>query len=414
MSALSHPAPRPASDSSQSPASGRPPGGDAFDRAGVLTVSGLHFAHDVYGAFISALLPLLIERFGLPLSMAGVLVSAFRLPSVLQPFLGYWADRYDARLLVVWAPAATAIAISVLGLAPGYLGMIVLLLVAGLSSACFHPAAGALVTRVGGNRWGRASAYFMTGGELGRAIGPVFIATAVAALALEGLWILAAPAILASIYGYTRIAGRNARIPKPPPPAALRAAIAARRGPLLLMCLIVLLRSLTLAGFQTYLPTFMTQSGASLQFAGLALTLYEVGGVAGAFLGGSLSDRFGRRALMLASQVTAGPVLFAALIFAQEPVGLGLLVVGGFLALSSGSVQLALMQELLPGNRSVAAGLTYFLSFESAVITTLAIGLAADAIGLSATLTISVLISMASLPFTLLLPSTTRLAGGGH
>jgi MFS family permease len=47
--------------------------------------------------------------------------------------------------------------------------------------------------------------------------------------------------------------------------------------------------------------------------------------VAGAFVGGPLSDRFGRKTVMAVSQAVAGPLLFGALTFAREPIGLPLL-----------------------------------------------------------------------------------------
>jgi len=383
-----------------------------FDQRGVVAVSGCHLAHDIYGAFVSTILPVLMARYGIPIGAAGGLVSAYRLPSILQPFLGYWADRYDARLLVVSLPAVTALAITLLGVAPSYSVALALLLLAGLSSAAFHPAAGALVSWTGGDRRGRAVAYFSTGGEIGRMLGPVLIATALAYIAIEQILLLIVPALAMCAYAFVHIAGRGARVVRPPPPAALRAAIRAQRGPLMLMGTIVLLRSLSIASFQTYLPTFMTQGGSSLQTAGLALTIYEIGAVCGQFVGGGLSDRFGRRRLMLLSQVTAGPALFAALSYAQEPAGFAFLALGGVLAVSAGSVQVAIMQELLPGNRSVATGISYFLSFESSVVATLVIGLAAQLFGLANALSVSVWLSMASLPFTLLLPETGRPTAG--
>src|SRR4030095_16638539 len=97
----------------------------------------------------------------------GGLARPYPLPSLFQPSLGYWADRYDARLLVVSLPAVTALAVTLLGLAPTYSIALALLLLAGLSSAAFHPAAGALVSWTGGDRRGRAVSYFSTGGEIG-------------------------------------------------------------------------------------------------------------------------------------------------------------------------------------------------------------------------------------------------------
>jgi FSR family fosmidomycin resistance protein-like MFS transporter len=386
----------------------RPQEKAAFDHRGVLAVSGCHTAHDMYGSCVGALLPVLIDRLAIPVGAAGVLVGAYRLPSLLQPFLGHWADHYDARLLVVFMPTLAAVAITSLGLASGYGATLALLVVAGLASAAFHPAAGAMVTRVGGDSWGRASAYFATGGEIGRTLGPAMIGSVLFYLAFEQIWVMALPAIAWSVFAYTQIAGKNARVRRPPPPAALGAAIKAQRGPLALMATIILLRSLAIASFQIYLPTYLKQGGTAVQVAAFALTAFEVGAVAGQFVGGALSDRFGRRRMMVFSQLTAGPVLFAALSLAQTSYLFAALLVGGFLAVSAGAVQMALMQELLPGNRSVAVGISYLLSFESQLVATLVIGFAADLVGLGDALSVSVWLSMASIPFTLLLPEPRR------
>jgi MFS transporter, FSR family, fosmidomycin resistance protein len=377
-----------------------------FDTAAVGTVATAHFVHDTYPAFVGTLLPLLIDKHGMSLAVAGGLATMIRWPSVAQPFLGYVADRTDARLLVILPPVVTAVAISLLGVAPTYTVLAALLLIAGASSAAFHPAAGAMVTRASGTQWGRASSYFMTGGELGRAVGPILIASTVAAVGLTGSWIAALPGLAVTGLAYALLRSRALTLGRSASPDDLIAAVRSRRRPLLLLAGIVLFRSLVIASFQTYVPTFLVKEGTSLLYAGFALTVYEAGGVLGAFVGGPLSDRFGRRTTMAASQATAGPILFGALLLAKEPVGIALLAVGGLLALSAGPVQLTLVQELLPRNRSAAAGIVMFLGFEGQVIAVLAMGFLADQIGLGSALAWSVLASMLSLPFTLLLPET--------
>jgi hypothetical protein len=70
-------------------------------------------------------------------------------------------------------------------------------------------------------------------------------------------------------------------------------------------------------------------------------------------------------------------------------------------------VQLTLAQELLPGSRSTAAGIVFFLSFEGSLFV-LVVGAAADVIGLGPALGFSVLVSMLSIPFTLALPDARK------
>ena len=72
-----------------------------FKAAGVVTVSAAHAVHDTYTAFLSPLLPLLIENLALTKAAAGLLTVFAQGPSLLQPFIGHLADRVDLRLLVV-------------------------------------------------------------------------------------------------------------------------------------------------------------------------------------------------------------------------------------------------------------------------------------------------------------------------
>ena len=380
-------------------------GRDRFDLGGVLTAAAAHFTHDLYPSFVGPLLPLLIEKHGLSLAAAGALATVPRWPALAMPLTGYIADRYDARGFVIWGPTVSALAMSSLGLAPNYATMVVLLLVAGFSSAAFHPAASAMATQASGRQWGRGTSFFLTGGELSRVVGPPFIVAVVSLFSLEGAWLAVVPALAIWLLAYRKL-GRGAQVKRRAAPAGLLAAVKARKGPLLVLIGVVTFRSLVIASFQTYYATYLTGIGESLVYAGVALAVYEAGGTAGAFVGGPTSDRFGRRTVMALSQLAAGPLLFLALVWGGSTPGLAVLFLGGLLALSAGPVQLALAQELLPGNRSAASGIMMFLSFEGTVFATLMIGLLADAVGLQSALAWSVLASMLSLPFTFMLPET--------
>lgn len=387
---------------------------EKFNTPAVAGLATAHFVHDLYPSFLGPILPLLIDKHAMSLGVAGGLATILRWPSVAQPFLGYWADRTDARLLVVLAPLVTALAIAGLGVAPGYVALVACLVVAGISSAAFHPVASAMITRVAGKQWGRGSSYFMTGGELARTAGPLFVAAVVTAFGLVNLWVAVLPALAISVYTYRQVGRRSSSVGIAPPAGGLRQAFGAQRRAILLLAAVVLFRSLVIASFQVFFPTFVVGTGATLAYAGLALAIYEAGGVVGAFTGGQLSDRFGRKTMMAVSQLTAGPLLFGAILMPDQPVGLALLGLGGLLALSAGPVQLTLVQELLPNNRSAAAGIVMFLGFEGQVFATIGMGLLADVVGLQSALSWSVLASMLSLPFTLLLPETRKRTAAGR
>ena len=112
--------------------------GVSFQTKPILTIVSGHFAHDVYTAFIAPLLPLLIKKLSLSLTLSGSLAAAIQLPSILSPLIGYLADHVNLRYFVILAPAVTATLISMLGLASSYPTLLLLLLTCGISVAAFH------------------------------------------------------------------------------------------------------------------------------------------------------------------------------------------------------------------------------------------------------------------------------------
>ena len=157
-----------------------------FQTEQVLTISSGHFVHDVYSAFLAPLLPLLIEKMSLTLTLAGSLSAFMQLPAILTPFIGHLADKYNLRYLVIIAPALTATVMSAMGLAPNYATLALLLILAGISSALFHAPAPAMVGQISGKRVGKGMSWFMGGGELARTVGPLVAVWAVSLLGVGG------------------------------------------------------------------------------------------------------------------------------------------------------------------------------------------------------------------------------------
>ena len=378
----------------------RPP---AFERSTVVVLSGAHFVHDTYPAFTGVLLPLLIPKLGLTLAEAGLLATGIRWTTLLQPFLGYVADRLDTRYFVIVGPATTALCMSLIGVAPNFLAVFVLLLLSGVSHAAFHPAAAAVVTRVSGNRWGKGTSFFMTGGELGRALGPLYIAALLALVGLEWSWMAVVPGLAFSVLLYDRL-HRSARIRFQHPPGRVREAFASARRGLVALSTSIAIRSVANGALVTFLPTLAVANGAGIAYAGAAIAAYEVGGTAGALAGGTWSDRFGRRRVMAVSLMIGLPVLALALAMDTGIPQIIVLAVAGCFVLSGGPVQLVTMQELLPDNRSLATGISYFMATAGSIVAMIAVGAVGDAIGLTSALVGATLVSLLALPAIALIP----------
>ena len=153
----------------------RPVEESEFNAGQVTTISAGHAVHDTYTAFLNPLLPAFKENLALSNTWVGLLSVFMQGPSLLQPFIGHLADRVSLRYLVILAPGVSATAMSLLGVAPAYAILALLLMVAGLSSATLHSVAPVMAGRLSGKSLGRGMGFWMVGGELGRTLGPLVI-----------------------------------------------------------------------------------------------------------------------------------------------------------------------------------------------------------------------------------------------
>lgn len=376
---------------------------ERFQADRVTTIAAAHAAHDVYTSFLPALLPAFIEKLALSTTQAGSLTLFLGWPSVLQPFIGYLADRVSLRYLVIGAPALTAIFMSSLGLAPTYAVMALMLIVVGFSTASLHAVAPVMVGRLSGRNLGRGMGYWMVGGEVAYTVGPIVVVSAVRWLGLEGITWLMVAGVLASVVLFLRLRDVPGRSPDAGQPLPWREAVRSMAPTLKPLTGIVILRAVILAALVTYLPTFLTREGTDLWLAGAALTVFQVGGIIGATLAGSASDRLGRHAVLMISLGTTA-ALMAAFLITGGWLRLVLLLPLGVTVAGTLPVLLALVQESFPANRALAHGIFMAISFtmESAVV--LVMGAAGDLVGLRLAYVGAVVAPVLCLPLVTQLP----------
>lgn len=371
-----------------------------FQTGKVLTIVGGHFFHDLYTAFIPPLLPLIIEKLSLSLTLAGSLMAFVQLPALLNPFIGYIADKISLRYLVIFAPAVTASLISSLGFAPTYLTLAIILFVTGVSVASFHAPAPAMVSRLSGTQVGKGMSLFMAGGELGRTVGPLLAVWAVSTWTLDGFYRIVLIGWVATVLLFIRLRNVAAHSEKS---ANLRPLIPYLKRLFLPLLVVMFFRNFLHVALTTYLPTFMDMEGASFWMAGAALSILEFAGVGGALISGTISDRLGRKPVLLVA--TIGSTLFMLIFLNVEgwmlvPVLLAL----GFTALSTTPILLAIVQEQLPNNRAMGNGLFMSIAFLLRPISLLVIGMIGDRIGLRPAFYGSAIIALLAIPGILTLP----------
>ncbi len=381
---------------------------DVFDQRGVLTVSGAHFAHDLYSSFLGPLIPAVQDKLGVSLFVASLMVPAQQMPSVVQPFVGAWADRTSKRWFVVAAPGIAALTVSSIGLAPHVALILLLLICSGLASAAFHAPSIALVGEYGGTKTGRAMSYFMFGGEASRSIGPLIITAAIAWFTLEGSFVVAVFGIVASIILYFTVDTSKSdsdAADRRQLNIAIRPLLRARIRWLTGIFGFSLMVSAFNAPFAFFLFKYLVVEGRSDWFAGLSLSLYFAAGGFGGLLWGPLSDRIGRRNVLYGT-LGISPLLVYAYMLTEDiaVVGLLALVIAGVFSMASRPIMLALAQEILPESRAQMSGLMLAFGFVTMSLITIGFGAISDAVGIETTLWYVPIFGFLALPFIALLP----------
>jgi MFS transporter, FSR family, fosmidomycin resistance protein len=373
---------------------------ETFQTGEVLSIAGGHLINDTYTAFLPTLLPLLIDKMSLSLVLAGSLTSIAQIPALLDPFIGYLADRLSLRYFVIFAPAVTATVYSSLGFAPSYLVLAVMLFVGGISTAAFHAPAPAMISRISGRQLGKGMSFFMAAGELGRTIGPLLFVWAVSTWTLDGYWRVMVFGWAASLVLYLKLRNIAAR---PARSSNLKNMLPAMRRLALPLSTVVFLKGFVVICLAIFLPTYLTQQGAPFWVTGAALALAQAAGVVGALASGPVSDRWGRRPVLLVS-VSLSAVFMLFFLFVQSWVLVPVLLLLGLTSLSTQPVLLAIVQEQFTSHRAVANGLFMLFSFMVQSIGILLVGYIGDQYGLRTAYLWSALLSLLALPAILKLP----------
>lgn len=374
-----------------------------FQTGKILVLSIAHFVHDVYSSFLAPLLPLLIEKLSMSLTQAGFLSSVMQIPALLNPYIGVLADRISVRYFVILAPAMTAVPMSLIGLAPGYGVLLILLFITGISVSVFHVPSPVMVADLSAARKGRGMSFFMTGGELARTVGPLVAVAAVSLFGLEDFYPVMIFGLLSSVWLYFKFRSIPVQQVGSRRKLSVLETWRSLRHVLLPLTAILVTRGFMHASMTAFLPTYIKMETGNLWLAGIALTLFEAAGVAGVLAAGSISDWFGRRKTLLASLLGAPLFLFLFTLTGGWLRVAALLVVG-FSLLSTTPVMLALVQENARHSPAAANGLFMMISFIARSAVVVVVGFIADRIGLNAAYLISAAMGLVGIPFVLMLP----------
>ncbi|MFP4488588.1 MAG: MFS transporter [Bacteroidales bacterium] len=382
-------------------------GKSGFQTGNVVLISLAHLLHDVYTSFLAPILPLLIAKLNISLFQSGFLSVVQRIPTLFNPFIGILAENMRVRYFVIFAPAVTTVAMGLIGVAPSYIILVILLFVSGISSTLFHVPAPVMVNKISGTRTGMGMSFFMVGGELARTVGPLVVVAAVEQWGLSGTLRLIPFGLLASFILYIKLrnisVSEDIKTDKPDYIGTFR-----RFLPVFLtLAGITFFRGAMKSSLTLYLPVFLTGRGMELWGAGASLSLLQLAGAGGTLLAGSISDRIGRRPTLIIVSVIS-PLLMLLFINSSGILSVILLILMGAFLVAPQSVNLAVIHDLDTRHLPFVNGVYMMINFFINSIMTLIVGGLSDHIGLDKTFYLAALFAFPSIIFAFRVPKKKR------
>ena len=381
----------------------------AINRKAIFALFLIHFIGDFFQSFIRPLLPVMANKFELSLAQVGLITGiATFMAFLIQPLFGYLADRYATRLILLIGSFAGAICIPMVGLAPYFWIVLLLIGLGSISSAVYHPTAAGMVSVYAGRRTGLAMSLFGLGGILGFTLGPIVCSGYVTFMGLRRLPILTVFGLLVFMILFIMI------------PTAdvddhhhsdffntLKESLGEAWKPVLLVWSIAFFRAFVEQSFLTFIPVLTAAEGYSLVSVGGIVSMFTVGGSISALICGHLVDRIGFKPVYFFSFALSSPSLLL-FINADGRQIYPLAMLSGFFLLATLFPAVALAQKIAPRGRSLVSSIIMGLGMGTAGLMMPLTGMIADAFGIRTVLAFVGLIPLAALLLIRHLPEPGR------
>jgi FSR family fosmidomycin resistance protein-like MFS transporter len=365
----------------------------------------VHFTGDFYSSFTTPLYPLFIKKLDLSLTQIGIISGVMRLLAfIVQPSVGYLADRYATRKFILLGVLMPVICIPLSGVATGFWMLLAVVALGSFGSSMFHPSVTGLVPVYSGRNVGFAMSIFNTGGTLAFGVGPLFITWYAGRFGLEALPLTMAFGLLAALYLY-RV------VPSPQSEGmrhlgffgSIRESLGKAWRVIALIWMVMVLRAIVGQSFMTFMSEFFVRRGFSIFSAGVIFSIFVMAGTFSGLVAGHISDRVGFKPVFLISHALMAPSLILFLRLQGAWVYAGAAVAGA-VVLATLPLGVAMAQILAPRGRSMVASLMMGFAFGLGGAVSPLVGKLADTYSIQGVLTVTALLALVTLPLIALFP----------
>jgi MFS family permease len=348
-----------------------------------------------YPATFYLLLPLIGAELGLSYSQIGLIMTCkYAASAVANVPGGVLVDTVGRKgLLMGLSLFWIGFPYLLIGFTHSYVMLLACVALVGFGNSLWHPSAIPTLGRRYPERKGLALSVHGMGGNVGDAVAPVVIGAALSVFTwrevvvlnvVPGLFVAA---LLFAFLGSMRLGSRS-----PAQTQSFGAYLAGLKGLLASRSLILLstgsaFRTMTQSALLTFLPVYLANDmGYSPFWVGACLFALQAAGFAASPVAGHLSDRMGRKQILMTSMAASALVLAAMAFSGGSPVFVALVAVLGFFLYATRPVIQAWMLEAAPRNMGGSSiGVLFGAQAVGGAIGPLAGGMVADGFGLLAT-----------------------------
>lgn len=326
----------------------------------VWAVAVAHLVLEICNNFLPIVYPIFKNQLGLSYTQVGIAALVAGVSGTLtQPLFGYLSDRWHARYITVLSLVWAGFMAGLIGFVDHYFVLLLLAASAGLGVAAFHPAGASVVlTRSAGNRRGRSASIFSVSGNLGTALAPLWMTTAIALVGLVGTITLIPLTLVTGIFVYQQL--KSAEKFKVAEQKKVSTPHQKVRTGVMIGLLMVVMAVMARTWFQitlvTYLPEWLQSQGYSLVYGGQLLAVMAVSVGLGSLTGGTLSDYIGRWQVILISLILLIPIYWLFML-TSGATRIALTALMGILVGASFPVAIVMAQDTLPDRVGLATSL---------------------------------------------------------
>lgn len=336
----------------------------------LFTMGICHLLNDMIQSIIPAIYPLLKDKFGFTFAQIGIITLVFQLTSsVLQPFVGLYADRHPQPYSLATGMCFTLVGLIALAFAPNFMLLLLSVALIGCGSSVFHPEASRVAQMASGGKKSLAQSIFQVGGNGGSAFGPLLAALVVIPYGQHAVGWFALAALLASLllsrvgYWYSLVLTEikeNHRKKTFAPCNLPKRMVHIALGILFLMIFSKYFFNACMTSYFTFY--LIEKFGVSVQASQYCLFAYLAAFAIGTLVGGFLGDRYGRKYVILFSILGAAPFTLA-----MPYLNLGwtivMAVITGLIIASAFSAIVVYATDLMPDKLGMIAGIFFGLMF---------------------------------------------------